>query len=77
MSTPPHVAAAYEVRSVRDRLRLAADELGRARRLISDDAELVRLADDAAAAIDVAIVRVGELRHRMAADAMTAAYRPR
>jgi hypothetical protein len=70
VSTP----LAYEARNVRDRLRDAARDLDRCRQFAHGDAELRAMIDEAISATDIALVRVGAIRHRIASDAMTRAY---
>lgn len=77
MSAPAELAVAYEARSARDRLRQAANDLERARRLLAGDAELLTHAAAAVEAVDQALIKVGELRHRLASRAMLDAYRAR
>jgi hypothetical protein len=68
------LATAYEARSARDGLRDVARYIERLRALTRDDKELSELVRQASDAVDAALVRVGELRHRIASDAMTRGY---
>jgi hypothetical protein len=73
-----NVAIAYEARAARDHLRDAARDLDRCRALTQgSDPELAQLAAAAAETVELALVRVGELRHRIAERAMLGAYGPR
>lgn len=72
--TDPIAAAGWEARTARDRLRDSASALDRARLAAADHPELQNLATDALAAAEVALIRVGELRHRLAETAMLNGY---